>query len=406
MTKYYTCHGVHFLMRNHQFVDLHGVYLWYSKDSLLADLQANGFTIDQNDNVVNMTIVQHVETKLKELGFKHNEYLHKYGISPNKDTYIMAFFDEKNNRYIIKGESKGDSPSNRQIIYHSFDNETAFFNKIQEYLSQGNNNVAHTTQDTSIGQVIQKKAEEPQQVESIEDYTITLNDGSVVLKPKENNFFTENVLYSTNDGYPIFQKGYLYDSIDHRVLDEWDMRYNSAPYSPYDKKLYKKNIDTFLNSKENFDKLWSNEFEIVVEDTKTNDTYLIKKSILWKMANVYNFPIKKLYNEDWLRSNSIYQILDISSPYFQFGTDPKPFVEYNFVLYKQNKENYQFLALIYANREKEGFYHKIVNDKNIKNLLKLIPNYDTDQTKVFVVYKSKDGRHIVKNELTKKTKKG
>jgi hypothetical protein len=71
MTKYYTCHGVHFLMRDHQFVDLHGVYLWYSKDSLLVDLQANGFTIDQDNNVVNIP----QEQEQTEEPPKENEYV-------------------------------------------------------------------------------------------------------------------------------------------------------------------------------------------------------------------------------------------------------------------------------------------------------------------------------------------
>jgi hypothetical protein len=111
MTKYYTCHGVHFLIKDHQFVDLHNVYLWYSKDSLLADLQQNGFTIDQSDSVVEMPQVQGEESQknivptnhecivttvpnyFMEIAWKINiygvEYIRKTGISLQKNPLKM-----------------------------------------------------------------------------------------------------------------------------------------------------------------------------------------------------------------------------------------------------------------------------------------------------------------------------
>jgi hypothetical protein len=93
MTKYYTCHGVHFLMRNHQFVDLHGVYLWYSKDSLLADLQKNGFTIDQSDNIVNMPQVQQPTITKKKPKAKKQEYVPKTLPSLKTVSDSWGFFD-------------------------------------------------------------------------------------------------------------------------------------------------------------------------------------------------------------------------------------------------------------------------------------------------------------------------
>jgi hypothetical protein len=50
--KVYQCHGVQFIMKDHEFIDIHGVYLWYSREKLLADLQAinKDFKIDWYDN--------------------------------------------------------------------------------------------------------------------------------------------------------------------------------------------------------------------------------------------------------------------------------------------------------------------------------------------------------------------
>jgi hypothetical protein len=117
VTKYYTCHGVHFLMRNHQFVDLHGVYLWYSKDSLLVDLQANGFTIDQDNNVVNMTeetsignVVQEKDIRITgtiPLDASDTSYIHIHMLFGDVDISVSTNLESNGESVRFNEESVG-----------------------------------------------------------------------------------------------------------------------------------------------------------------------------------------------------------------------------------------------------------------------------------------------------------
>jgi len=87
-------------------------------------------------------VSKNVDTKLKELGFVFNNSNYRYGKTINKNDYITAFYDKRNQLYKIRGTHKFKTPlgENSVGIQFDFDNEEEFYNKIQEYSSKSINN--------------------------------------------------------------------------------------------------------------------------------------------------------------------------------------------------------------------------------------------------------------------------
>jgi hypothetical protein len=137
MTKYYHCHGVHFLIKDHQFVDLHGVYLWYLKESLLTDLKTNGFTIDQDNNVVDIPRVQYLKKKIVSLYTDYVVALEELDLTnPEDQSYLdeelnATFFaisrDNKDSYWHVDFEDLTDVPwKDMQNIIREYQISTTF----------------------------------------------------------------------------------------------------------------------------------------------------------------------------------------------------------------------------------------------------------------------------------------
>ena len=87
-------------------------------------------------------ISKNINKKLMDIGFNFNPHSYRYGKTIDEQDYITAYYDKNKGIYKIRGvhKMKTSLGENSVGIQFDYDNETDFFNKINEYLKKIPNN--------------------------------------------------------------------------------------------------------------------------------------------------------------------------------------------------------------------------------------------------------------------------